>query len=285
MLTPIKAKQEIPGVSIVTETESGDGERPKSVLNSQYAGDRSRIGTAGQLASYQIERRDLAQRFRIDPQRRQYRVLPILDLLPEKEKERFLRSGRAWQKRFAPEPGPDAREIRVQYRYEQTKDQKSIFGCKARRWITTCRSERRVAHGNIWDESIVDAWYVDSEQLEERYPGYSRRLVHRTHVTVKSSNERVVFDHLGESPQGLCVSSHTVQRHHAELPDGTVRERSSTYLTQVVSITKELLSESEFELPAGFRKMPLYPSRFAIMRVDLVRSVKRLGWRFSLNAS
>jgi hypothetical protein len=280
-LTPMKAKREIPGVSIVTETECGGGEKTKSVLISKYAGDRSRTGLAALAAGYQIERRDLAKRFRIDPQRCQYRVVPILELLSDEEKERFQRSGRAWQERFAPQPGPDARELHIQYQYEQTGEEKSIFGCTARRWITTRRSVRDLIHGNTRDESVFDEWYIASDELEDRYAGYSRRLVHRGFVIAKSSNEQVVFDHAGERPRGLCVNSHAIQKHHAEFHDGTVREQSSTYITRVVNITKELFSESEFEPPAGFRQMPLYPSRFAIMRGDLVRSLKRWSWRLA----
>lgn len=269
----------IPGVSIVSETEAGNGNAPGSVLVSRFAGDRSRIGAAAATAAYQIERRDLARRFRIDPLRRRYQVIPILELLSEKEKDEVMRSGCAWRERVAPEPGPDAQELRIRFQYDKTGEEKSLFGCTARRWITTCLSTRDSVRGNIWDESIADEWYLDSEELERNYPGYSSRLVHRGFVTLKSSRERLVVDHSGERPRGFCVSSLTVQRHHAELPDGTVRDRSSSFANRVVTITREVFSESEFEPPAGFRQIPLYPGRWAIMRSDLTRSFRRLAWK------
>jgi hypothetical protein len=40
-------------------------------------------------------------------------------------------------------------------------------------------------------------------------------------------------------------------------------------------LTEEALPPSVFEAPSGFRKMPVYPSRFTMARLDVTRQFRR----------
>lgn len=262
---PKPVPEPIPGVRVVTERNSSASPSHTSASVSFFATDRSRIESQGsEVAGYTIERRDLATQYRIDCRLRQYRALPIWDLLSEREKERFLRSGRHWRERFAPEPPPDAPEYRIQFVYERSGEEKNLFGCTAHRWITRRRDCRDPVHGTSSGETISDGWYLDTEEFQARYPGFSDHLIHHAVTLAKSRNERVVFEHQGEKPRGICAESLSTTRSYTTRPNGETVEHVHTQQTRIASITPELFTPALFDPPRHFRQIPIYPGRFSI---------------------
>jgi hypothetical protein len=268
----------IPGVRIVAETRFADSEGQPGVTVSCFANDRSRVGADASEATYTIERRDLRLQYRVFSLQRRYQTIPIFGLLSEEEKERFVRSGRHWRKSVETPQPQVMRELRIRTTCEKTEEKKTIFGCTARRWIITQRSERDPIHGENWTETVTESWYLDSDELRQSYPGFSERLIHRSEVIARSGDERVVRERVGEYPRGLCAYSESKTHSYAKFPNGEVREQTSLYISEITSIVAELFEASFFESPAGFRAMPVYPGRIALARHDLVRKLRGLRW-------
>ena len=252
------------------------GSRSVSLL----AQDRSRVEFVEPKASgYQIERRDLKKTITVHTEQRKYQERPIFGLISEAEKERFIRSGRHWNKRHVRPAQPPSGKFRIRTVYEMTQEEAMFFGCPARRWKITSRSEREHTNGFDLTETVTDAWYFDSEQLAQRYRGFSEKLVQQgtCYITV---NLLPMIDEIVQRPTGLCVRSQSkiVRRYSTE--DGDVRETEEIHRYEISALTEELFDESLFEAPRGFRQMPVFPSRLTMARSDFWRWLQRL--RFSL---
>jgi len=270
----------IPGVKIVAETCLIHSEDQIAITISSFASDRSRIESGS--SAYTIERRDLCKKFRVFAQQRRYQRIPIFGLISEEEKERFMRAGRHWRKSVQPPNPPESavtRELHIRHTHEQTGQEKKIFECTARNWIVTRRDEHDPLHGENWTETISDGWYLDSDEVKDRYPGFSEKLIHRSMVIATSSGERVIKENIGEQPRGLCAYSESRTRSYFKQPNGEVHERTSAHVSRIASITAEFFDASIFEPPAGFRKMPVYPSRLTLARYEFNKTLTRLRWR------
>jgi hypothetical protein len=282
MATSIKARsleadpeQVIQGIRVVAES-SGSGLAGSSTV-SLFAGDRSRVESGGgNAAAYTIERRDLKKRITVFPQRREYRELPLFNLIPEEEKARFLKSGEHWRRRHVPAEQPPRSGFRIKTVYEETGETSLMFGCTAHRWRIVRRDEREHAHGSDWSETTTDAWYLDSEELTARYSGFSSKLIHRVMVYVTVNHERPVIEEEGQRPSGLCAlsESRTVRRH--VIVKRETLEMEETQSHRIISLTEELFAAGLFEVPSGYREMRIYPSRLSMARADFKRGLQRL---------
>ena len=250
------------------------------ITQHHYAGDKSRSETLDpKTTGFQIERRDLRKRLRVLPAWKKYQVIPLFDLATEKEKADFLCSGRHWRNRTKQslrEAGDPRRELKITFTYQPTTEDKLMFGCVARRWIVRRRDDRDQKFGEKSTEAITDAWYIDNCELSTRFAGFSGELIHQGFCYATCSGERAVVHHTGERPSGLCVSSQTKSLLHSELPSGDVQESTEMSSVRVLSIAEVSVPSSVFEPPKGFREMPVYPSRFAMTRLNLARGVKHL---------
>ena len=267
----------IPGIKVVAETCVADSEGRKAVTISFFACDRSRVESGS--SAYTIERRDLGKRFRVYAQQRRYQTIPIFGLISEEEKERFVRSGRHWRKSVEPPEPTVTRALHIRHTFEQTGEDKKIFECTAHRWIVTRRDERDQLHGENWTETVSDGWYLDSDEVRDRYPGFSEQLIHRSMVIATSSGECVIKENIGEQPRGLCAYAESKTRTYFKHPNGEVREQISAHVSRIASITTELFDASIFVPPAGFRKMPVYPSRLTLARHDFTKTLAHLRSR------
>jgi hypothetical protein len=252
------------------------GSRSVSLL----AQDRSRVEFVEPKApGYHIERRDLKKTIAVYTEWRKYQEHPIFELISEAEKERFIQSGRHWNKRHVLPAGPPSGKFRIRTVYEMTQEEAMFFGCLARRWKTTSRSKREHANGLDLTETVTDAWYFDSEQLAQRYRGFSEKLVQQGLCYIAVNNEHPMIEQVGQRPTGLCVRSESKIVRRYSIGDGDVRETEEIHRYEISGLTEELFDESLFELPKGFRQMPVFPSRFTMARSDLWRWLQRL--RFS----
>lgn len=261
------------GIRVMTES-LGPHSRSSTAVQ-LFAHDRRRAESVGPIpTAYQIERRDLRKRFTVYPDKQEYRELPILSLLSSEEKERFLKSGRHWRQRNAPQEMPPSGKFRIQVTYETMTGGAVFFQCAARRWKITRCEEREYLYGKDWTETVTEAWYLDSEQIMRKYRGFSEKLIPNTLCFVRMNNERLLIEQKGQRPSGLCACSEskTISRHPMKGNENREREESRSY--RIVSLTEELFPESLFEVPPGFRQVPLYPNRYAMTCADFKR-----GWR------
>jgi hypothetical protein len=251
------------------------GAETSTIAQQLFAGDRSCGECLDPLATaFEIERRDLRQKFRVFASQKKYQVLPLFDLATAQEKADFQYSGRHWKKQVIRQTGDASRELKITFVYERTGEERPMFGCVARHWIVRRRDEHDREFGEKWTEAITDAWYLDTRQLSARFAGFSGDLVHHAFCTAKFGDEREVINHSGERPSGVCASSETKSLRHVESPGGEEQEHTETSSVRVISIREVSVPLSVFEPPKGFRKIPLYPSRLTMTRLKLSRRLK-----------
>jgi hypothetical protein len=247
-----------------------------TIVHSLYAGDGSRTERLDPPATvFEIERRDLRQRFRVFVSQREYQVAPLFDLATEQEMADFRHSGRYWHSRFSYPTRHASRALKIVFTYQPTDEQRSMFGCIARQWIVRRRDEPDRRFGENWTEAITDAWYLDTRDVSARFSGFSGGLVHHAFCYATVGDERPVISHSGRRPSGLCVSSQTKHLRHIEFPSGEMRDDTENSSVHVMSIAEGSFPLSVFEPPKGFRKIPVYPTRFTMARLDLSRRLKR----------
>jgi hypothetical protein len=250
------------------------GKETSTITQQLFAGDRSRVESLDPGAqAFEIERRDLRQRFRVFASRREYQALPLFDLATTQEKADFRFSGRHWRSRVIRETGEQNRELKITFSYQATGEERSMFGCTARQWTVRRRDEHDRKFRENWTEAITNAWYLDSAQLSSRFAGFSGAFVHHAFCVAKSGDEREVISHSGERPSGVCALSETRSLQHIELPDGNVQELTQSTSMRVVSIGEVSAPLSFFDPPSGFRKIPVYPSWWTMTRLGLKRSL------------
>ncbi len=276
----------IQGMRMITETLQNNPAHPPLSRVTLFGGDRSRPGiNDSTTTAYDILRLDLRKTFRVFVKQRRYQEIPIFDLLSAQERAAFERSGRHWRARRAvPEPHASG-NFRLLIHYEKAPNEEELFGCRAYKWLITNRDERTQAHTRNFTERITEAWYLDVDQTINRYPGFSPRLIRQGLCYLTVNGDLPVIEKRGEPPQGLCVQSTTRTTSRLELPSGEIREQLHVQSFKTLSLTEERFSESIFEPPTGFRRMPVYPSRFTMARLDAMRNFTRLRARIGLTLS
>jgi hypothetical protein len=273
------------GLRVVTEFGNLHSDYLPASRVMLYATDRSRSGAlTAEPHSYEIERRDLRLRYRVDPVKRTFQSIPMLQLLSPEESASFLRSGEAWRKRLPHLEKEPTREYKVTTHFEKLPETRDFFGCPAFRWKTTTRSMRETPFGECWSESVTDAWYLDSAQLQALYPGFHSSLVPHAFALVKSGDEKLIMEHTGEKPTGLCAYSSADSVSHTPGPNGREMERRSTSFSRITSLTAERFEEWFFQPPYGYRKIPVYPGRLQLAMSDVRRSWNNLRWRMRKTA-
>jgi hypothetical protein len=273
-------ERSIPGIRMVTETLQDTPTRPRLSAVTLFAGDRSRPGLEDSARNaYDIERRDLRKTLRVFVKQRRYQEIPIFDLLSAQERAAFIRSGRHWNARREARERPASGNSRILIRYEQVPTDEMMFGCTAYKWLITHREEKTQANSVNFTERVTDAWYLDVDQAIRRYPGFSPRLTRRGLCYLTVNGEAPIIETSGEPPQGLCVQSTTRATSRLQLPTGEIREQLHVQSFNTLSLIEERFSESIFEPPPGFRRMPVYPSWFTMARLDAMRNFKLLGAR------
>jgi len=279
------SKATLPGLRVVTESGNLHSELLPASRVMFYASDRSRSGSlTAEPHPFEVERRDLRVRYRIDPAKRTYQAIPLFQLLTPEEQVKFLRSGETWRKHQPHLRHEPSREYRLTTHSEKLIETRVFFGCPAFRWKTTSRSTRETPFGESWSESVADAWYLDSNQLEALYPGFHSSLVPSAFAIALSGDEKLTIENTGDRPTGLCADSTVVTATHTPGPDDREMERRSTSFTRITSLTAEDFKAWLFDRPYGYRKVSLYPNRLQLAMYDVKRSWGHLRWRLHQTA-
>ena len=229
-----------------------------------------------EASAYEIERRDLQRHFRVFVALRKYQETPIWDLISPTEQADFLKRGEHWRKHYDTIQNSATREFHIRFAYEKTADQTEMFGFTAYRWQISRSDKHDEKYGENWTEAITDAWYLDSGEVKLRYPAFSEKLIRYAFLVASGGDERAIIEHAGERPTGLCALSETRTHHHHKSPNGKTTDTKAVHVSKITTLAEEALPQSLFEPPPGFKKIPLYPSRFTAARLELAGSWKRL---------
>ncbi|HEY0760224.1 MAG TPA: hypothetical protein VGD59_13310 [Acidisarcina sp.] len=252
-----------------------DESRPSiSRLTRYFAGDRCRVESAD-AAGYCIQRNDLRQTVQVMTGPRQYRVTPIWWLATAEERERFKRAGHRTLKNQPVGEGP-SHELRIRLTYKATGEQQEMFGCPAYRWLTVRRDEHDDVAPEYSDETSTDEWYLDADYLEQRFPAFSRNTIRRAFAYATTRPTRTVVEHEGEKPTGLSAWSQSTARSYHQLPDGQWKTHINVSSSRILSLTEEDVPATMFEVPAGYSKLPTFPSRWSMLRLHLRNKFDRL---------
>lgn len=277
MTTPADDRRaSLPGLRVIVESGQVEPDERKFRLLSLLASDRCRVETLlPEATGYSIERRDLQRHFQVFVTRRKYQEIPIWDLISPMDQADFLKRGEHWRKHYDTIQNSATREFHIRFTYEKTDDQAPMFGVTARRWRISRRDTHDEKYGENWTEAITDAWYLDSDEVKLRYPAFSEKLIHHAFSVATGGDERVIIEQAGERPAGLCALSETTTHSHIKGPSGKATDRKFVHVSKITTLAEETLPQALFEPPPGFKKIPLYPSRFTMARLELGRSLKR----------
>jgi hypothetical protein len=285
MIQQQSRKTRVIGLRVVSESGNQHSDLIPASRVMLYATDRSRSGAlTAEPHPYEIERLDLRVRYRVDPIKRTYQSIPMLHLLSPDENARFLRSGEAWR-RHQPHLHREAtRDYKVVTHSEKLLETRIFFGCPAYRWKTTSRSTRETPFGESWSESVTDAWFLDSTQLQTLYPGFHPSLVPSGFAIAMSGDEKLVMEQTGVRPTGLCAESNAETVTHTPGANGREMDRRATSFSRISSLTAEQFDVWIFERPYGYRRLPMYPNRLQLAMHDVRRSWNSLRWRLRKSA-
>lgn len=139
-----------------------------------------------------------------------------------------------------------------------TGERKEIFGRTARHII---RREQRIASPGACGhsgESESDGWYTDLEERNGCVATPKARAGVATFALLTSGS--VCMDKIGVHATGTAAMSFplkltTTSRDAIVLPDGTSKEITSTFESEVTELSEEPLDPALFELPAGFTQV------------------------------
>ncbi|HEY0795979.1 MAG TPA: hypothetical protein VGD64_09385 [Acidisarcina sp.] len=262
---------------MVSESVTDDSRPQPHSLTRYFAGDRCLVESAGApVSGYSIQRYDLRQTIQVMSGPRQYRVMPMWDLATDKEREQFKRASRQSVKR-RPVDKRSAHELRIRFKYKKTGEQREIFGFPAHRWLTLRRDEHDDVPSEYADETSTEAWYLDADYLEERFPAFSRKLIKGGFLRATNRPTTTFIEHEGERPSGLCAWSRSSLRSCLRLADGQWQTHAIVCSERIVSLTEEDLPATKFEVPVGYRKLPSFPTRWSMLRTDLRNNLLRFG--------
>lgn len=285
MASSKSSQGDLAGLRVVTESGNLHSDLIPASRVMLYATDRSRSAAlTAEPHPYEIERRDLRIRYRIDPSRRTCQAIPMLQLLSPEENAKFLRSGEAWRKRQLHLQQEPVSEYKVTTHFEKLSETREYFGCPAYRWKTTTHSVRQTQYGECSSESITNAWYLDSNQLQSLYPGFQPSLITYGFAVLRTGDEKLVIEQTGEKPTGLCAESTAESSSHTPGPNGRNMDRRSVSFSRITGLTPEIFEEWLFRPPYGYRRIPVYPTRLQLAMQDVRRSWNTLRWRLHQSA-
>jgi hypothetical protein len=149
--------------------------------------------------------------------------------------------------------------VRIESNTVDTGETKTIFGHKARHFITTIKDTPLVEGRSGDEERIVDGWYFDiPAPVSTCEPAYmAARQGISVAVFLTSSLEspiRPEVHHTGPVVNGFPVRL-KITSHKIDKSSGTPTVQNTTIETEVVEFSEEPLSPSLFEVPSGFKRV------------------------------
>ncbi len=196
-----------------------------------------------------IWRCDLAQISELNLDDREYHSSP-LPKWPTRE-ELQARAAKS------PQPAqPKKPNLLVEISTVDTGERKELFGYTARHVITTRKYIPLEGAVSEPSESVTDGWYIDLDtrlSCEPNLKGAGYALL--TGSVNGAARDIPTIKATGKPETGFPVELKTIDHSTFSLPDGTRKENTSTFETQVTELSSAPLDPSLFEIPVGFRRV------------------------------
>jgi hypothetical protein len=155
--------------------------------------------------------------------------------------------------------------LRIEVTTTDTGERKEIFGHTARRVITTRRQIPLEGSASRPQESVTDAWYIDSNSnavdlhqrlsCDRKWPEGKQSHAYLHAGGGKQPIDRPEFITVGEPERGFALNSVTTTKSSYLLPDGTIKQMDSRMETQVIQFEEGPLDRALFEIPPGFKQV------------------------------
>jgi hypothetical protein len=159
----------------------------------------------------------------------------------------------------------DKPTLRIETTTTDTGERKEIFGQAARHVITTRKQTPIEGLVSQPQESVTDAWYIDSTAPDSDIDLYQRLSCDRkwpegkkSHAFIRTMSgsqpmDRAEFVAVGEPDTGFAVESVTTVKGAYISADGTKKQHESKNEMRVTEIEKGPLDPALFEIPVGFK--------------------------------
>ena len=206
-----------------------------------------------------ITRCDLGQSFELNLDTREYTSTPY----PRKPltREEMAKLGMRSPLTYV----SDKPTLRIETTTTDTGERREIFGQTARHVITTRKQTPLEDSVSQAQESVTDAWYIDSKAPDSDIDLYQRLSCDRKWPEGKKSHAYIraiagnrppdgtEFVDIGEAETGFAVQSVTTFKSARRLPDGTEKQLDSKNEMRVTEIERASLDPALFEIPEGFK--------------------------------
>lgn len=161
----------------------------------------------------------------------------------------------------------DQPTLRIEVTTTDTGERKEIFGHNARHVITTRKQIPLEGSLSKPQESVTDAWYIDSNSnaidLHQRL-SCDRKVPEGKHAHAygylgalggNRPIDKAEFVTIGEPETGFALQSVMTSKNTYTLPDGTEKQSDSKFQTQVTQLDEGPLDPALFEIPPGFKRV------------------------------
>jgi hypothetical protein len=202
-----------------------------------------------------IIRCDLGQAFELNLDAREYTARPYPPK-PFTKKEVEARGLQTSARYVSDQP-----TLRIEVTTTDTGERKEIFGVTARHVITIRKQIPLEGSVSQPQESVTDAWYVDSNSnaidlrqrlsCDRKWPGRKQGYAYVT--AGRPPWDKAEFVTIGEPETGFALQS--VMTTKSTLPDGTKKQSDSKFETKVTEFEEGPLDPALFEIPPGFRQV------------------------------
>jgi hypothetical protein len=193
-----------------------------------------------------ITRCDLKQTFLLNLDDREYTADPLPPTLDEMR----ARAAAAGPLVTAPRRQPT---VLVETETVDTGERKELFGHTTRHVVTTRRIIPLKGAKRGASITVIDAWYMDLDTQISCEPSLRSAHVFSTVHRQGEEGDMPAFKDVGEPEQGFAVASKQTSSETITLPDGSTRERVSSWETKVTELSTSAIDSAVFEIPSGFR--------------------------------
>lgn len=267
--SPLLSASENPGIKMTIEYGQAGNSNQQTIY---LQGDRKRVefrnsyGRDGSLQQIYgprlvaITRCDLGQSFELNLDTSEYTAAPYPPA--PLSKEEVARRGLPVSATYA----SDKPTLRIEVTTNDSGERKEIFGQIARHVITTRKQIPFEGSSSKPEESVTDAWYIDSKSVDlnidfrQRLPcdrklaeGKSGYTYSYLQTARPNRPEKPEFVTVGEPETGFAVHSVTITKGTYPLPDGTNKQSESKFELRVTQLEVGALDPALFEIPPGFK--------------------------------
>ena len=153
--------------------------------------------------------------------------------------------------------------LRIEVTTTDTGERKEIFGHIARHVITARKQIPLEGSRSEPQESVTDAWYIDSPDIDlnqrlscdRKWPegrkGHAYAYLHASGGN--QPMDKPEFVTIGEPETGFAVQSVTTSKNTYTLPNGTKKQSDSKFEMQVTQFEEGPPDPALFEIPPGFK--------------------------------